>query len=575
MKLRKITVMVIMAGLMMLAADCFAQSPEAGYQSYSVSFEQDGKVVNSSRHVVNLQKKDFAIVVKFIGFHGDPVAVRLNAGINDHYYAIAQNKIVAADLLEEGTGMAEPAQILPDIILTNDKAVQYLYIDNNGSRFHETRIDGNVIYGRRYITSVSFQGDSSEIPIQNLMVNEIYLVFTRQGGQGIEQEYFLIQFPKLPLPRKELTKEQWVQQGQEYEQGNDTGRAVEAYTRAAAIDPRYFDAYLMRALAFMRLGRYKEAMADCNTAVAINPRNVDAYHWRANLYTNLGNIEQAIDDYSRIIDIDPSLGAAYKFRGTLYYKEYAQDGDRGHLVMACDDFSRIIALQPDNYGLYALRADIYMKLNNMKGAASDYSVLINADPDNIGYREKRADCYRALGLWGKEWQDRDKLVDMDSQNPAAYANRAIVGLQLKKDMDQVADDFSKQLELTQPPVGNDLLLAIYSGRAQAYRFGGQKDKAIADFSAAIALQPGHAELYHNRGATYFEQGDYDNAITDCGRAIGLYPGDGGNALTYLIRGRAYKVKRMFKEARADFTKALKIDPTLQDAVKELKTLPKP
>ena len=40
-----------------------------------------------------------------------------------------------------------------------------------------------------------------------------------------------------------------------------------------------------------------------------------------------------------------------------------------------------------------------------------------------------------------------------------------------------------------------------------------KDRAIADFNAALTINPNYAEAYNNRGNAYADKGDYDRAIT--------------------------------------------------------------
>ena len=51
------------------------------------------------------------------------------------------------------------------------------------------------------------------------------------------------------------------------------------------------------------------------------------------------------------------------------------------------------------------------------------------------------------------------------------------------------------------------------------------DKAIADFTEAIRLDPKYAEAYCNRGCAYRNKGDYDKAIADFTEAIRLNPKD--------------------------------------------------
>ena len=50
------------------------------------------------------------------------------------------------------------------------------------------------------------------------------------------------------------------------------------------------------------------------------------------------------------------------------------------------------------------------------------------------------------------------------------------------------------------------------------RLFGQLDRAIADFSKAIEINPRYAEVYIRRGIVYRIKGDSDNAIVDYTRA---------------------------------------------------------
>src|SRR6185312_14936787 len=79
-------------------------------------------------------------------------------------------------------------------------------------------------------------------------------------------------------------------------------------------------------------------------------------------------------------------------------------------------------------------------------------------------------------------------------------------------------------QLTEAAGINDEQLALaFNNRANAYGAIGQRDRAIADYSRAIALDPNYANAYHNRGTTYLEIERYDLALTDFDHAIQLAP----------------------------------------------------
>ena len=72
--------------------------------------------------------------------------------------------------------------------------------------------------------------------------------------------------------------------------------------------------------------------------------------------------------------------------------------------------------------------------------------------------------------------------------------------------------------------------------AVCYVRKGDNDKAIADFTEAIQLDPKNAKAYIDRGSAYINKGDNDKAIADCNEAIRLDP---KNADAYISRGVAY------------------------------------
>lgn len=85
---------------------------------------------------------------------------------------------------------------------------------------------------------------------------------------------------------------------------------------------------------------------------------------------------------------------------------------------------------------------------------------------------------------------------------------------------------------------------IYYNRANAYGKAGLRQEAINDYSQAIQLNPGVAEMYNNRGFTYLEQGQHAQALLDFDQAIAF---NQNHAKAYI--GRAF-VYESFKSSDA-------------------------
>ena len=104
--------------------------------------------------------------------------------------------------------------------------------------------------------------------------------------------------------------------------------------------------------------------------------------------------------------------------------------------------------------------------------------------------------------------------------------------------------------------------AIYNNRGTAYKQKGLYERAIADYTSAIRLDPRDTVTYINRGHAYAMKDQYDRAIADFTMAIKI---DSLNADAYYDRGIAYKRNGQYDRAIADFSKAIELDPGYVDA----------
>ena len=91
----------------------------------------------------------------------------------------------------------------------------------------------------------------------------------------------------------------------------------------------------------------------------------------------------------------------------------------------------------------------------------------------------------------------------------------------------------------------------------AYGNVNDPDRAIADYSEAIRLDPKYALAYNNRGFAYFGKKDYDRAIADYNEAIRLEP---KSTRSYSNRANAYRAKGDVEHAIADYSELIAISP---------------
>jgi lipoprotein NlpI len=164
------------------------------------------------------------------------------------------------------------------------------------------------------------------------------------------------------------------------------------------------------------------------------------------------------------------------------------------------------------------------------------------------------DCKAVVSDPGRSISGCTRIIDSDGETThnraVAYNNRA--GAYANKgDNDRAIADASEAIRLDPKDA------FAYNNRAGAYLNKRDNDRAIADASEAIRLDPKDAFAYNNRAGAYASKGDNDRAIADASEAIRLDPKD---ALAYNNRAAAYLNKRDNDRAIADASEAIRLDP---------------
>jgi lipoprotein NlpI len=117
--------------------------------------------------------------------------------------------------------------------------------------------------------------------------------------------------------------------------------------------------------------------------------------------------------------------------------------------------------------------------------------------------------------------------------------------------------------ITSGKLSTQNLAITFYNRGRGWSAKGDTDRAIADFSEAIRLNPQHAKAFNNRGNRWADKGDNDRAIADYNEAIRLNPQD---ANTFNNRGVAQYCQGLFDAAAADFAQGMRLDAKDADSL---------
>jgi tetratricopeptide (TPR) repeat protein len=254
-----------------------------------------------------------------------------------------------------------------------------------------------------------------------------------------------------------VTAENWRAQGEVFSQQNNFAEAVRCFTEAIAKEPQNPLYYKLRGSAWHDLKEYAKAVADQGEAIRLDPNNGAYYNNRAIAYEGMNDNEKALADYNKAL----ALG------GTV---------------------SR-----------YCNRALLFEKLNYRPKAIADYEKALEMDPGNQSVIKKLTDLKNAVfpdttpSMTAEEWSGKGK----------AFSEQENYGEAVRCFTEAITLDPNRA--------------SYYEDRASAYEELNENEKAIADYTTAIRLDPESKDAnyaYWNRALIFDKLKRYYEAIAD-------------------------------------------------------------
>jgi tetratricopeptide (TPR) repeat protein len=239
----------------------------------------------------------------------------------------------------------------------------------------------------------------------------------------------------------------------------------------------------------------------------------------------------------------------------------AQDCQRAHNLISDGRFAEAVRLlnrtiqSNQTYAdAYTIRAEAYANLNDFAVARSDCFRALKIDP-----KAAQAHYWLSVIDWNIEkWEDSldhiNKFIDLRPRDARGYFRRGEVYVQLKQN-DKAIADYTRSIDLD--PQYYQCLV----NRANLLNYkGGDLNTAIADYTQALQLKnkrKDYTRLYPLRAIAYERKGDYQKAIDDYTYVLNLNPDDED---AYAQRAQDYVQLKQYNKAIADYSRAIELVP---------------
>ncbi len=183
-------------------------------------------------------------------------------------------------------------------------------------------------------------------------------------------------------------------------QDNDTGlnAAINKYTQAVNLDPRYATAYAKLALAYFRYyvlhskesGALSLARANCDKALTLNPRSVEAHLALSSVMEYTGDKDGAAREIEKALSIDPVNPRTLVYQAQLYSR-------LNRWPEAEETLDRVQKLRPNDWLAHNELGIVYVSQGKYPQSMAEYRAASLAAPKNALPLNNIGDIYLRQG----------------------------------------------------------------------------------------------------------------------------------------------------------------------------------
>ena len=222
-------------------------------------------------------------------------------------------------------------------------------------------------------------------------------------------------------------------------------------------------------------------------------------------------------DQTRIQACTSLIEAGHDSRRNIavaYFNRAVAFDDEGEHQLAIDDDSWVLRVQPNDQETLTNRGMAYIGAGDYPRALADLNKAIRLQPNNPLALNLRGRAYMEQGQYDLAIADFNQAIHLNTDFPHAFADRCEARARQNQGLNQALTDCN--LALGRIPNDADGLDA----RGLVYLRLGQLDQAIADYDAALKVDPKRASsLYGRAVASRAKTGQSDSADIGAAEAI--------------------------------------------------------
>ncbi|AGY57914.1 TPR repeat protein [Gloeobacter kilaueensis JS1] len=233
-----------------------------------------------------------------------------------------------------------------------------------------------------------------------------------------------------------------------------------------------------------------------------------------------------------------------RFEAQQLFNRANDKSSAGDFAGAINDYNRAIRLYPGYYQAFGGRAEARRKSGDLQGAIADYQQMVRIFPNDVGVYHNLGKLYFQLQDYPQVVVYTTEALNRNGDLKDVHQLRANALIR-QGDFGRALEDFDAILGVRAPDVVNPDNpevstfspddAPVLARRALLYQRLGRYTEALADYNAALRLDPKLSYAYGWRASLRSVQGSNLSTLDDCDAAI---KANAATALIYYIQGNA-------------------------------------
>lgn len=282
---------------------------------------------------------------------------------------------------------------------------------------------------------------------------------------------------------------------------NDLTAAINGFREAIRQDPTLFGAWQDLGLAFIKLGRWVEAVETFAELAKRQPDAVEVAYFHALSLYNAGRVAEAEREARRALRLDAGTSAAHTLLGIILASRGGANAE------AAESLAQAAALAPTSFDAQFYLGRVQYALRDYQAAAKALRAAIALNPRQAEARFFLGTALEAAGESAAALVEYQELVKLDPQSAIGQVGLGALLVKQGKINEAIT-------ALHSAIASNPKIFEAHWALGRALALAERFDEAITALQTAVSLAPDRPDAHYQLGLALRRAGRTDEAARE-------------------------------------------------------------